>query len=128
MAKNKLKLPTDSELEILQVLWERGSATVREVFVELHEARGAGYTTVLKLMQIMAEKGLLERDQSVRPQVYRASKPRRETQRQLTTDFLDRAFGGSSSRLVMQALAARKSSPEELRKIRELLERLEEEA
>lgn len=128
MARSKPRLPTDGELEILQVLWDRGPCTVREVFQELHEVKGAGYTTVLKLMQIMAEKGILSRDESVRPQVYKAERTRNQTQRQLVTDVLERAFGGSAGKLAMQALAAKRSSPEELREVRELLDRLEKEA
>lgn len=125
MAKGKRKLPTDGELEILQVLWDRGPSTVREVFQVLSETRETGYTTVLKLMQIMADKGSVTRDSSVRPQVYRSEKSRHHTQRMLVTDVLDRAFGGSPGKLAMQALSARKSSPEELQEIRELLDRLE---
>jgi len=128
MARAKHRLPTDGELEILQILWDRGPSTVREVFHALNEIREAGYTTVLKLMQIMSEKGSLTRDESVRPQVYRCEKTRNHTQRMLVTDVLDRAFGGSAGKLAMQALNARKSSPEELREIRELLDRLEGEA
>lgn len=127
MARSKTKLPTDGELEILQILWDQGPSTVREVFQALNEAREAGYTTVLKLMQIMSEKGILTRDESVRPQVYRTEKSRHQTQKLLVADVLDRAFQGSSGKLAMQALSTRKSSPEELQEIRDLLDRLEEE-
>ncbi|MEM0982351.1 MAG: BlaI/MecI/CopY family transcriptional regulator [Planctomycetota bacterium] len=118
--------PTDGELAILRVIWSRGSATVREVFTELGSQQDVGYTTVLKLMQIMTDKGLLEKDSSVRPQVFRASRPQKQTQKQLLGDLLDRAFSGSPGNLVLQALAMKKSSPEELREIRRLLDELEE--
>jgi len=119
--------PTEAEFKILGVIWERGSATVREVHDDLRQRQETGYTTVLKLMQIMLEKGLLKRDTSVRPQVFRAARPRKQTQRQLLGDLLDRAFSGSPGPLVLQALAMKKSTPEELREIRELLDKLEEE-
>ncbi len=117
--------PTDAELAILGVIWERRSATVREVFNELGERQGVGYTTVLKLMQIMTDKGLLERDATVRPQVFRAARPQKQTQGQLVRDLVDRAFAGSPGNLVLQALSARKSTPEELREIRAMLDALE---
>lgn len=110
---------------ILSVLWGRGESTVREVFEELNASHQMGYTTVLKFMQIMTDKGLLEKDTTVRPQVYRAAQPRQTTQRRLVKDLLDRAFSGSPGTLALQALAMRKSTPEELREIRVLLDRLE---
>ncbi|UCD75740.1 MAG: BlaI/MecI/CopY family transcriptional regulator [Phycisphaerales bacterium] len=125
MARPEKKRPTDGELEILSVLWERGPSTVREVFRMLNEARETGYTTVLKLMQIMTEKGLVTRDTAVRPQVYRAVRTRRQMQKQLLGDLLDKAFAGSPGSLVMQALSTRKASPQELQQIRELLDHLE---
>jgi predicted transcriptional regulator len=112
--------PTDAELAILQVLWDRGPATVRQVFEALG-ARETGYTTTLKLMQIMAEKGLVTRDESARTHIYTAQAPREETQRHLVTDLLDRAFGGSAAALVMQALSSHPTSPEELREIEQLI-------
>ena len=124
MRKNPLPRPTDAELEILRALWQRGPSTVREV----HEAlrgRGVGYTTILKLLQIMVEKGLASRDETDRAHVYQARLPRAQTERQLVRDLVDRAFGGSAARLVMQALSSRKSSPEELERIRKLLDELE---
>jgi predicted transcriptional regulator len=120
------KKPTESELNILGVIWEKGSATVREVHDELNERTDIGYTTVLKLMQIMVDKELLERDTSVRPQVFWAAQPQRQTQRMLLRQLVDRAFSGSPGSLVLQALALRKSSPEELDEIRALLDKLEE--
>ena len=124
--KPEPKKPTESELNILGVIWDRGSATVREVFDELQSRTDIGYTTVLKLMQIMTDKGLLLRDTSVRPQVYRAARPRRQTQRQLLSQLVDRAFSGSPGSLVLQALALRRSTPEELDRIRAMLDELEE--
>jgi predicted transcriptional regulator len=114
-------------LAILRVLWERGESTVREVHTELAPVTAIGYTTVLKLMQIMTEKGLVVRDESERAHVYRPRLTEQKTQRQLVGDLLDRAFGGSASKLVVQALAARKADPEELAQIRQLLDELNEE-
>ena len=111
--------PTDAELAILRVLWAQGPSTVREVAAEM--GRESAYTTVLKLLQIMTDKGLVRRDESSRTHVYRASRSERATQRQLVRDLADRAFGGSAARLVMQALAAKKASPEELAEIRRWL-------
>ncbi len=127
MGKRKTRKPTDAELEILSVLWRRGPSTVREVHEELAAARPTLYTTVLKLMQIMAEKGLVERDESQRAHVYSARATQQKTQRQLVTDLLERAFGGSPARLAMQALSTKKASAEELAELRQLLDTLEEE-
>jgi BlaI family transcriptional regulator, penicillinase repressor len=113
--------PTDAELAILRVLWQRGSSTVRQV----HEAlatRETGYTTTLKLMQIMAEKGLVLRDESARTHVYSAKVSEADTQTQLVKDLMERAFGGSAKTLVMRALTAEATSPEELREIRKLID------
>ena len=119
--------PTDAELGILRVLWDRDAATVREVQEALNARPGpkeAGYTTVLKLLQIMTEKGLVVRDESNRTHVYAAAEPAAVTQRGLVTDLLDRAFGGSARKLVMRALEARKASAEELAEIRRLLDEM----
>src|SRR5580765_8444515 len=118
--------PTDAELAILRVLWERGPATVRDVHDALRATQSSGYTTVLKLLQIMTDKGLVQRDESERAHVYTAKLSQRHTQRQLLGDLVDRAFGGSPGKLVLQALAGRKTPPEELQQIRELLDELEE--
>ena len=117
--------PTPAELEILNVLWERGPSTVREVQDALGPARGAGYTTVLKILQIMADKGLVNRDESARAHVYAAGAPEAQTQRQLVRDLVDRAFGGSAAKLVLQALSGRRASPEEIERIRRLLDEIE---
>lgn len=119
--------PTEAELEILQVLWERGPSTVREVNDRLNEQREVGYTTTLKLMQIMAEKGLVHRDTSQRTHVYRAAVSEDETQRALLRRFMDVAFRGSATRLVMQLLGGGQTTPEELQAIREMIERAERE-
>ena len=119
------KRPTDAELVILRVIWDRGPSTVREVFRHINARQDTGYTTVLKLMQIMTDKGLLDRDASVRPQMYKPSRSQRQTQRQLLRDLVDRAFGGSPGSLALQALSSRKATPDERRRIRELLDRLE---
>ena len=114
--------PTDAELAILRVLWERGPSTVRQVHEQLARDRQAAYTTALKLLQIMTEKGLVERDERERTHVYQAKLSEDQTQRQLVRDLLDRAFGGSAGKLVMQALATRRASPDELREIRRVLD------
>jgi len=117
--------PTDGELNILRVLWERGSGSVRDVQKALDATKPTGYTTVLKLMQIMTEKGLVARDESVRPQVYKARQPQEQTQQRLVNDLLQRAFGGSVRSMVLQALASKRASPEELQEIEQLLDRVE---
>ena len=119
--------PTDAELSILHVLWE-GPRSVRDVQHILNQVKPTGYTTVLKMLRIMTEKGLVDRDESVRPQIYRARHSRPQTQRRLLTDLLHRAFDGSVRELVLQALATKKSSPEELETIEKLLNRLEGES
>ncbi|HVQ27946.1 MAG TPA: BlaI/MecI/CopY family transcriptional regulator [Vicinamibacteria bacterium] len=121
----KTQRPTPAELDILRLLWELGPSTVREVHERLERERPTGYTTVLKLMQIMTDKGLVSRDEAARAHVYSATSPEQHTQRQLVRDLVDRAFGGSASKLVMQTLSARSTSREELGRIRELLDRLE---
>ena len=114
--------PTDAELAILRVLWERGASTVRQVHEVLLRERPTAYTTALKLLQIMTEKGLVRRDETDRTHVYHARLSQEQTQRQLVRDLVDRAFGGSASKLVMQALAAKRTSTEELTEIRKLIE------
>ena len=126
MGRSSHDLPTATELGILAVLWDRGPSTVREVFREISLTRRVGYSTVLKMMQIMTEKGFVERDPDVRPQIYRASRTRKQTQRHLLKDLVQRAFDGSPGELAMQALSTRKASPDERRKIRELLDRMED--
>lgn len=118
-----LPRPTDAELAILRVLWARGPSTVRQVHEVLSQQRPTAYTTALKLMQIMTEKGLVGRDERDRTHIYHPRLTEEQTQRQLVRDLLDRAFGGSSSKLVMQALATSRASAEELTEIRRLLER-----
>jgi BlaI family transcriptional regulator, penicillinase repressor len=115
--------PTHGELPILQILWRHGPSTVRQV----HELLGCdtGYTTILKLLQIMAEKGLVRRDESQRTHIYAAARSAQVTQRQLLSDLLDKAFAGSATQLVLQALSTKRATPEELRKIRRLLDTYE---
>ncbi len=114
--------PTDAECAILAILWARGAATVREVFNDLSERQDVGHTTVLKFMQIMTDKGLLIRDATVRPQVFRPAQDRVKVQQDMVGDLLDRVFGGSMQSLVLRALSARPSSPEELAAIRRYLD------
>jgi BlaI family penicillinase repressor len=120
--------PTKGELAILRVLWEGGPRSVRDVQGVLNASRPTGYTTVLKLLQIMTEKRLVERDETQRPQIYRARYSQTQTQRQLVSDLLQRAFGGSVKALVLQALATKKSTPEELQAMEKLLDRFEGES
>jgi len=122
MSRATTPRPTDGELAILRILWDRGPSTVRQVHDILAHERQAAYTTALKLLQIMTEKGLVERDERDRTHIYRARLSEETTQRQLVRDLLDRAFGGSSSKLVMQALATKRASAEELRDIRKAID------
>ena len=117
--KGLRRKPTDAELAILTVLWSRGPSTVRQIAEAM--GREAGYTTILKLLQIMTEKRLVVRDEAERTHIYEAALTQDQTQRQLVTDLLERAFDGSAAKLVLQALAASKTSPEELAEIRKLL-------
>ena len=116
--------PTDAELAILRVLWRDGPSTVRTVHEAAKGPKGQGYTTILKLLQIMAAKGLVDRDESGRSHVYRARRPEGETQGRLLDDLMERAFGGSASRLVMQALASKRATPEDLAEIRRRIDEL----
>lgn len=125
MAKRPKPRPTDAELAILAILWALGPATVREVHEALPAGVRRGYTTTLKLMQIMAEKGLARRDESQRSHVYTATADEGETQDTLVGDLLDKAFGGSAAKLAMRALAREPASASELAEIRALLARLE---
>src|SRR4051812_39629047 len=117
-----MKQPSEAELDILTVLWDRGPSTVRQVFESLAPERKTGYTTILKLMQIMAEKELVTRHEEQRAHIYEARLPREKTQRQLLGHLMQRAFGGSVLQLVQQALGTGKPSPRELREIRKMLD------
>lgn len=123
-----LPRPTDAELEILTVLWSRGPTTVREVHETVARRKPTQYTTVLKLMQIMAEKGLVRRDERQRAHIYEPARPREWTQQQLAGDLLQRAFNGSARSLMVGALSGRKASKKELDELRELLDQHEQEA
>jgi predicted transcriptional regulator len=120
--------PTEAEINILRVLWDNGPLSVRAVMKVLNEEKPTGYTTVLKMMQIMTDKGLVERDESCRPQIYRPRDPQVRTQRQLLRHMLDRVFGGSTKAMVLQALSEKKTSPQDLRQIEKLLARIERDA
>ena len=122
MSRATAPRPTDAELAILRILWERGPSTVRQVHEVLARDRQAAYTTALKLLQIMTEKGLVERDERDRTHVYRARLGEEQTQRQLVRDLVDRAFGGSATKLVLQALASKRASADELRDIRKAID------
>jgi predicted transcriptional regulator len=120
---NELPRPTEAELEILRVLWDRGPSTVRDVHTDIQRVRASAYTTILKLLQIMTEKGLVTRDEAERSHVYSPRVAEQVTQRQLITDLLARAFKGSTASFVMQALDASRATPDELAEIRRLIDR-----
>ena len=122
MARRKSSRPTDRELAILRILWDKGPSTVRDVNEAMNEDENTGYTTTLKLMQIMAKKGLVRRDDSQFKHVYRPALTEEKTQKQLVGDLLDRAFSGSAEKLVMRALSAKKVSAKELAGIRKMLD------
>ncbi len=124
MATTRYIKPTESELEILQVLWKKGLATVREVHEELAALKDAGYTTTLKLMQIMHEKGLVKRDDSMRTHIYQAAVSKEKTQKHLLGKMIDSLFGGSPTQLVIQALGEHKATDEELEKIQQMIDSL----
>ncbi|HUF12984.1 MAG TPA: BlaI/MecI/CopY family transcriptional regulator [Longimicrobiales bacterium] len=121
----QIPLPTDAELEILDVLWERGPSTVRDVLDRIRGLRNVGYTTVLKLLQIMLSKGLVARDDADRSHVYRATLDRVATEERLLTELADKAFGGSLERLALRALSGRPVEPGELDELRRLLSEME---
>ena len=127
MKNKKLPRPTETELEILRVLWQRGASTVRQVYNVLCRERGGevSYSTALKMLQVMTQKGLVERDDTERPQIYRASLPQEQTQKQLVRDLLQRAFGGSRRQLVMHALSDEEASEGDLARIEQLLDEFE---
>ena len=124
MTKVKLIKPTESELEILAILWDKKSATVREVHEELLKSKDAGYTTTLKLMQIMFEKTIVTRDDSNKTHIYKPAVTREKTQKQFLNKMIDSLFAGSSTDLVLQALGNKSTSEEELEKIQSLIEEL----
>jgi BlaI family penicillinase repressor len=126
MAKLEQARPTDAELAILRVLWRLGPSTVRQVHEALERVQSTGYTTALKQLQIMTVKKLVDRDDSERSHVYRARSSEDAMQRLLVGDLMQRAFGGSAERLVMQALASKRATPHELEAIRQLIDELEE--
>jgi BlaI family transcriptional regulator, penicillinase repressor len=123
MNKKSLPQPTAAELELLRVLWERGPSTVREIHENLPDEKGTGYTTTLKTLQIMTDKGLVKRDESKKSHVYRAACQAEHTQRQLVRDLLSRAFGGSAAKLMVHALSDEVVSDADLSELRQLLEK-----
>jgi len=127
MPRHPSTKPTDVELRILDVLWRRGPRTVRQVHNELAAERETGYSTTLKMMQVMREKGLVRRDDSVRPQLYRAAESQEQTQLSMLDDLTQRAFGGSAANLMMRMIAADRVSAEELRQMQELINKAREE-
>ena len=125
MSEQRTAKPTASELEILQILWNRGPSTVREVYETLAEKKPVGYTSVLKLMQIMTAKGTVRRNEEQRAHVYEAVQPAEKTKRQLAADVLQRVFDGSASELMMHALSGRKGSKQEIEELRRMLDEYE---
>ena len=125
MSEQRTAKPTASELEILQILWNRGPSTVREVHEALAEKKPLGYTSVLKLMQIMTAKGTVRRNEEQRAHVYEAVQPAEKTKRQLAADVLQRVFDGSASELMMHALSGRKGSKQEIEELRRMLDEYE---
>lgn len=117
--------PTEAELAILQILWELGPSTVRQIHNCLTQSKGVGYATTVKMLVIMFEKGLVKRDDSVRPQIYKAAVSRKRAQQTMLNDLLQKVYNGSATSLVQQLLSSRKSSKDEIREIRELLDELE---
>lgn len=117
-----LPAPTNAELEILGILWQHGPQTVKQVHETIRPSRDVGYTTILKMMQLMTEKGLLERDESQRSHVYRAVVPEKKVKKRLLSDLLDRAFDGSTASMVQQLLSAKRATPKELDEIRAILD------
>ena len=126
MPRSPSSRPNDVELAILRVIWSREACTVRQVHDALRAERDTGYTSTLKMMQVMCEKGLLKRDDSQRPQVYRPAIPQEQTQKKIVRDLVKTVFGGSARKLVMQAVQSHKISRQELKEIRNLLDQLEE--
>ena len=127
MSTNSPLKPTDSEIEILRIIWSKGPSSVRTVNEELNLKKKAGYTTTLKLMQIMIEKGLLDREEQGRLHIYRAAIKEEDTKKLLLDRFVETAFGGSAMQLVMQALGKHKTSPQELKELKELIRKMEKE-
>ena len=122
MPRPRATAPTEAELEVLEVLWQAGPSTVRQVHNAVKDRRTTGYSTTLKIIQIMTDKGLLLKDDSVRPQIYRPAQPEEKTQLQLLDRLIQRGFGGSAMKLVMRALSAKRVTPEELAEARRLID------
>lgn len=120
--------PTEVELQILRILWEQGPSTARQVHERLAETRDTNYSTTVKMLSVMLDKGLVRRDETVRPQVFRATATRQRTQQQMLGDLIHKAYDGSAGSLVLQALSSQKASPQELAEIRQLLNELEGES
>ena len=125
MARRPSSNPTEVELQILRVLWERGPSSVREVHLALEDDRDTGYSTTLKMMQVMTEKGLLLKDDSRRPQVYRPAISQEQAQTQFVDDMIQRVFGGAADKLILRAVSSRHLSRQDLEQIRKLLKKLE---
>ncbi len=125
MARSVSVQPTEVELQILNILWRRAGATARQVHNELTESKGTTYSTAVKMLSVMLDKGLVKRDESVSPQVYRAASGRKVMQKRMLTDLVEKVFEGSSLSLVLQALSSGKASAEELAEIRKMVDELE---
>ena len=126
MARPKVSGPTEKELDILAILWQQGPSTVRQINEEMNKQQRTGYTTTLKLMQIMTEKGLLNRDDSKFQHIFTPAVTEEKTQNQVVGDLLEKVFAGSAEKLVMRALSAKKVSPDELARIKKMLDEMED--
>jgi BlaI family penicillinase repressor len=125
MARSASSQPTAVELQILGILWDLGPCPVRDIHKRLEAAKGTNYSTTVKMLAVMLDKGLLKRDETVRPHVYRVAEPRQRTQKRMLATLIDRVFDGSSMTLILQALSSRPASKSELEEIRRLIDRLE---
>lgn len=128
MARPPASQPTEVELQILGILWELGPSPVREIHRRLEAIKGTNYSTTVKMLAVMLEKGLLKRDEMIRPHVYRTAESRMRTQKRMLSTLIDRVFGGSAMTLVLQALSSRAASKSELEEVRRLIDRLEEQS
>jgi BlaI family transcriptional regulator, penicillinase repressor len=123
MPRQPSSMPTDAELTILRVLWDCGPRTVRQIHNAIKTQRGIGYTTTLRTVQVMTDKGLLLKDESERPQLYRPAQAEEQTQLQLVDNLVQKAFGGSAMNLVLRAASARRVSPEELAQVKKMIQK-----
>ena len=128
MARNASTQPTDVELQILRILWDSGPGIVRDIHARLNAEKGTAYSTTVKMLSVMLEKGLVTRDESIRPQVYRAAQTQQRTQKSMLSDLLHKVYDGSAKNLMLHALSTKKATKEELEEIRRLIDQMEDES